>query len=348
MAEKEIKLKDILENCKSILYFLTNEDDKYARQLKYKDFMHKFYQLIDKIPKNSVLKAKGKVDIIIFTVIKNEFKALEKMFPLTEENKSVRSANLNGINAWEVDIERENSRDKLRALIVCIGESGDLECSIVAMRVFQEYNCDLAILCGIAAGLKEEIKKYSVIMSKEIVDYEPQRLESGGKIEYRPKHSEIHDKKLIRDIQSFEMKPDKWREIYKKIVKDYGEIVESEFNIELVDNSELKVGTIASGKKLFADGSSLKLLRKAIPSDKGIIAVEMESAGFCIACKEFKNTWLVIRGISDYGGKDKDDQFNKKYQHIAAFGAFTALLYFLQNHYIRETEPGGAMEDEEF
>ena len=89
-------------------------------------------------------------------------------------------------------------------------------------------------------------------------------------------------------------------------------------------------------------------MRKSITFKKGIVAAEMESAGFCIACNEFYNNWLVIRGISDYGGEDKNDKFNKKYQHIAAFGAFTALLYYLRNNYKRDNEEGGSMEEEDF
>jgi nucleoside phosphorylase len=334
MEEEE----NILESCKSIIHFLAMEKDEDVRLLKYKDFIHKINQL--QKSQKFVSKTKRKVDIIIFTVVKNEYNALKNLFSI-DKNTLINNKKLNGIKAWEVDIERSGGFDKLNALIVYIGEPGDLECSIAAMRVFQEYDCDLAVLCGIAAGLQNEIKKYSIIVSKGVVDYEPQRLESNGEITYRPKTYPINDKKLLRDIQYIETESDDWRKYYHKTILELG----SEFNIQQVEKSEFKVGIIASGKKLFADSDSLEILRNSITFDKGIVAVEMESAGFCIACNEFYNNWLVIRGISDYGGEDKNEELNKKYQHIAAFGAFTALLYYLKNNYKRDNEEGGSMDE---
>jgi nucleoside phosphorylase len=334
--------EDVFKSCKAIIHFLANENDEDVRQLKYKDFMYKFNQL--QTPPKSVLKAKTKVDIIIFTVVENEYNALKRLLPI-DKKTVINNKKLNGIKAWEVDIERSGGRDNLNALIVYIGETGDLECSIAAMRVFQEYDCDLAVLCGIAAGLPDEIKRYSVIISKGIVDYEPQRLEPDRKIIYRPQFYTINGKELMRDIQYMKTEPDDWRNYYIETVSKYGDIIESEFDIKQVEESELKVGIIASGKKLFADDDNLKILRESITFDKGIVAVEMESAGFCIACNEFNNNWLGIRGISDYGSTDKNDKYNKKYQHIAAFGAFTALLYYLKYNYKRTYEEGGSMDD---
>ena len=347
--------EDVLESCKSIIHYLAKENDEGVRQLKYKDFLYKFNQI--KTPPKFISKTKRKVDIIIFTVIPNEYKALKELFPINKDT-IIDNTKLNGIKAWEVDIDRLNNYNKLQALIVYIEEPGDLECSIAAMRVFQEYDCDLAVLCGIAAGLHNEIKKYSVIISKGIVDYEPQRLESGGKIfkilclkklqktkiTYRAKTYSIIDKKLLRDILYIETDPDEWRKYYHETVIKHGKINNSKFDIQQVEKAELKIGIIASGRKLIANDEILKALRKSIPIEKGIVAVEMESAGFCIACNEFSISWLVIRGISDYGGEDKNELSNKEHQHIAAFGAFTALLHYLKNNYRRETEDGGKME----
>jgi nucleoside phosphorylase len=337
-----MKEENIFESCESIIHYLAKENDEGVRQLKYKDFLYKFNQI--KTPPKFVSKTKRKVDIIIFTVIENEYKALKELFTINDE-KMVNNKRLNGIKAWEVDIERSKNQNKLDALIVFIGKPGDLECLVTAMRIFQEYDCDLAVLCGIAAGLPEEIKKYSVIISEGIFDYENQRLEPGGKITYRPEPYSLNDnKKLLRDMQFLVTDSDSWRKYYDETVLKYENIYNSGFDIKQIEKTILKFGIIASGKKLFADSESLKILRNSIPFDKGIVAADMESAGFCKACNELSINWLVIRGISDYGGEDKNEPSNKEYQHIAAFGAFTALLYYLENNYKRETEDGGTME----
>jgi nucleoside phosphorylase len=335
--------EDVLESCKSIIHYLAKEDDAGVRQLKYKDFLYKFNKL--KLPKNSILKRKSKVDIIIFTVTDKEYEALKCLLSINDNTK-IEDKIFNGIEVWKVDIKRNKNDNDLHALVVYNGVAGDLECLVAAMRVFQEYDCDLAVLCGIAAGLPEEIKKYSVIMSEGIVDYEPQRLEPNGEITYRPKHYNINNNMLLlRNIKTFARKSNDWREYYKKTVSQYGSIKNGEFDIKQIEGAELKVGIIASGRKLIANDDILETLRDAIPVDKGIVAAEMESAGFCTACNEFSINWLVIRGISDHGGEDKNDPSNKKYQHIAAFGAFTALLYYLKHIYKRTDEDGGTMED---
>lgn len=336
------KKEDIIESCKSIIHFLANEKDEKVRQLKYKDFMHKFEQF--NTPKNVILKSKTKVDVIVFVVVKNELKALKNLFALTSDNLSPKCEKLNGIKAWEIDINRNRNTDNLHTLFVFIGEAGDLECSIATMRVFQEFDCDLAVLCGIAAGLEEEIKKYSVVVSRGIIDYEPQKLLKNNEIEYRPNNYDL-DNKTIRDISYFETLEVEWKSLYKKNVEEYGNINASEFDISYVENAELKTGIIASGKKLFAGDDSLPTLQKFLTFKKGIIAAEMESSGFCIACKEYSIKWLVIRGISDYGGDDKNNKNNKKYQHIAALGAFAALTYYLQNLYSKDIEPLGSMDN---
>jgi nucleoside phosphorylase len=335
------KKENIIESCKSIIDFLVKENDPEVRKLKYQDFKYKFAPF--EKPVNIVTETKVKYDVIIFTVVKNELNALDKLLSFKTIGKSPK-VDLNGIKSWEIDIERENNFDNLNALIVFIGEAGDLECSIAAMRVFQKFDCDLALLCGIAAGLENEIKKYSVVISRGVVDYEPQRLEKDGKITYRPNNYDL-DAKTIRDATYLETEDEKWREYYQETIEKFGGINRSELDISLINGAELKAGIIASGRKLFADEDTLPILREFLTFKKGIISAEMESAGFCLACREFTKRWLVIRGISDYGGEDKNDKFNKKYQPIAAMAAFTAMQFYLKYIYRRDDEPSGSLDD---
>jgi nucleoside phosphorylase len=340
---KIMEEEDIIESCKSIIHFLVKEKDEGVRQLKYKDFLYKINQR--KTPPGFVLKKKGKVDVIIFTVIDKEYEALKCLFQINDNTK-IEDKDFNGIEVWKINNIKCVHGDDLRALIVFIGAVGELECSIAAMRVFQKYDCELAVLCGIAAGIHNERKKYSVIMSEGIVDYEPQRLEPNGKIIYRPNHYNIKNNMLLlRNINTLARESNGWREYYKETVSQYGNIRNGEFDIKQVEESELKIGIIASGRKLIANDDILGTLRDAIPVGKGIVAAEMESAGFCIACDEFSINWLVIRGISDHGGEDKNDPSNKKYQHIAAFGAFTALLYYLKHIFKRVDEDSDSTEE---
>lgn len=339
--------ENILESCKAIVKSIVEEANNKTRALKYFDFIDKF-NIATAVKKTEILPRK-KFDVIIFTIVPVEFDTLNKILNVSTDLND-EDYDLNGIWYYEFEIPRSYQRRSLKALVTLVGIAGDVNCSLACVNAFQKFSCDLSILCGIAAGVESQIKKYSTVVSQSIINYEFQRIEK-DRITYRPIPYSI-DRYNENITAKFVLHADKWRneffEAYDLLIKDENKALgkTNELNNDNVSyvtkeslkEVELKTGIIASGAKLLADGETIQDLRDNIPIQKGIIAVEMEGSGFSPACIEFKRNWLVFRGISDYGEADKNDLNNKKNQKIAAASAITAMIYYLKNLYRAEDE----------
>jgi nucleoside phosphorylase len=276
----------------------------------------------DYLPKNT---SKRKFDVIIFTVVPVEFQTLNRILNFAPKGKK-EDFTKKGFWYYEYILDRPGRGD-LSCLITMIGSAGDISCYSACSTTFEEFDCDLALLCGIAAGNKEDIKKYSAVIAESIVAYEYQRLEE-DKITYRPQYFSIdgYTKRLI-DKKDFHLH--EWTQLISEFVKKT-EIQLEEVKDYSIGDTELKTGVIAAGAKLIADGETLEVLKENIPIGKGIIAAEMEGSGFAPCCKEYNKEWLVIRGISDFGEDDKNNKLNKKHQPLAVAAASATMVYYLK------------------
>ncbi|MGI5167661.1 hypothetical protein ACQEU3_25250 [Spirillospora sp. CA-253888] len=96
-------------------------------------------------------------------------------------------------------------------------------------------------------------------------------------------------------------------------------------------------GPIGSGEAVIADRDSTTVAYLAAFNDK-ILAVDMEAGGLSLACHEGAvspgrpHGWLVVRGISDTAGADKNDDHHR----IASLHAAMALKHLLP--YLRVDE----------
>lgn len=313
--------KNILE-IKSIAYFLKNENKKEVRNIKYKDLLYKFNSL--SMEKQN-FNIKEKIDIAIFTANTKELDAFNRLLRFRDEDTK-EYKNINGLRVWKSTIERKN-KPNLTLIITMIGKAGNISCSLGCMRVLDFFDVKFSMLCGITAGL---ITKYSVVFSEGVVDYEHQRLEP-GKITYRPEPIMINTD-IAKNIPFFLEKQNYVKTELINLVKVHPEFDTKDFDINQLKSFSLEFGIIASGEKLLADNLTLNELSVMIPIEKGIIAGEMEGSGFSHACNEFKVPWIVIKGISDNGGNDKNE-INKKYQFIAALGSALSAIYYLKTEY---------------
>lgn len=334
----------LYESCRAIIECVSKEENSEIREIKLKDLLHRYDLLKDELEANgnngNVIttrkEEKKKFDIGIFTVVSVEFEQFKSILPFDEE-KSAELPDINGLDYFVAEIKRENGAPPLSVLVTLIGFAGNVSAAIACMRTFRRYDLGLSIICGIGAGVKGEIEKYSVVVSDGVFDYESQRLEE-NRITYRSDPIDIdeyHKRRFgyLSTIQS------KWKDDYLRYA-ELNLIDPSDFNIAELGNAKIKNGLIASGGKLLADGKTIQTLRETIQIKKGVLAAEMEGSGFASVCREFKKDWLIFRGISDLGeGEgDKDDPKNKKYQKIAAAAAAKAVFYYLSFLYTKPEE----------
>lgn len=360
-----ISLKQDFPNCN--YYFVTSNPTKTSAEIYDKKTAHNINTLMDKIfVENSLefqpqtvkeiksldtpvvltsnsqagaMLRKEKCNVVIVCVTPAEFEALDLIFNLNEKQPAKI---IEGNRFWKSTLTQTiNSNCELSIVIVMIGDEGNVPASNLISSIFHHYEFDLICIAGIAAGNKEKIDVYSTVLGSYIVYYENQKLVVGDN---EPRNKPIPmDNNRGKDLSVITNNHHsaKWKTAFESKLKQHNlEITNLDkvqgdwLNSDWFTKVKVSFGTILSGEKLFADGDTLLDLFKTNTVGKTALAGEMEGYGFALTCVTKRhNDWLVIRGISDYGGEEKNDPINKKHQNIAALSAMTLLEYYLQNVY---------------
>ena len=372
------RIEEILSNIKSIGYFLASHNDIEANaklhqeikdsegkdltsdivDLKLSDLQYNLDLLQKHFASNNVEKKlegekqkKAKINVAIVSIIDKEFDALNNVFNFKKTGTQIK---LNtGLRVWKSElIQKANENQKLSLLFAKIGSAGNLASFAISDMLLKNFEIDLMIMCGIAAGNEDKAKIYSAIIGNKIIYYETQKLiekkyknpktnkvQVDSEIRYRLEPLSI-SANLSHEIE--EVDKDRWIQKFLEVLKKNkikikrSELLVKQQWIDLNWKKKLEIGKggILAGEKLFADGKTLKNLCSKIQIGKEIFAGEMEGYGFAFACKQNdKSNWLVFRGISDFGGNEKSTPVNESYQIIAAYSAATLVYDYLENIY---------------
>lgn len=185
-------------------------------------------------------------------------------------------------------------------VIVKSSHMGNTPAAIVTKDLIRDWNPKYIMLLGIAAGYNDNGLKFGdLVISDTIFDYDYTK-EFDDKTNNRPRVFNS-DHYLLERIKSF--------------------ISENDIEYDLSDGSSCKpsimIGHIATGNKVIASTNYKEKIKNI--HDK-IIAIEMESGGVADAAKQLKTPIgiLVIKGISDMGDDEKDDDWHNYCAEVAA------------------------------
>jgi nucleoside phosphorylase len=227
---------------------------------------------------------------------------------------------------WFSTIQSRKTGKNQSIVITSIGTSGNIDSATATNILIQHYHPDLLILTGICAGIEGKVDLCDVVASEEVIGYEIGRLTSAG-LEQRPR-AEVPPNQILQDLRFFQKEND-WFDLFSKL---QATLNENQLPMEQNRNKPKScLGIIASGEKLFADGS-LNEIRKAF--HERIRAGEMESIGFSSVCNQFEIPWIVVKGISDFGNPlTKDGRLRDKYHFSAANAAASWIKVFIESGY---------------
>ena len=265
-------------------------------------------------------------DVAIFSVTPlTELRALLRVFGKNINDEPDFSDK--GQRFWKISIYNELKKRNLKAVVTAFGDQGNYVSSSVVSRILESIEPQAAFLCGIAAGYKEKVKFGDVVISTNVIGYEPIRLQSPPL------------KRPNFQTSTFEMKQNLWYfDIGQTHFKEYflnsqRQLNPNEKPMNLETSGDVKSNIhindiIASGEKLIADDSITKLREDF---HEKIRAAEMEAIGFAVACNNRtpQVPFAIFRGISDYGDNSKTDQW----QATASNAAAAALRAFLESCY---------------
>ena len=226
-----------------------------------------------------------------------------------------------------------------RLILSMVGEDRQVNAALAVRAFFDQFDVDLFILLGVAAGLQTHTNLGDVVCATSVVDVEGGRLEKLRPL-FRPVHANI-TKHLKRDLEHFDPYRVGWADALTKGVAAFDR---SRYDIPTATakwRPKFSTAHLASGEKLIVDDS---LPDTRVAFGEQIRAREMEAAGFCSACEDIPRPWMVFRGVADFGtaeSKDqptKDGEDRKAWQAPAALAAATACRLFLTTEYAIDGE----------
>ena len=237
------------------------------------------------------------VNIILVTAAKKEYCAVMSMGKRMGEKYT------------QVFLEEEDVAFNLvmygsHKVAVIRTEQGPAEKILTLQKVQRAINAQYVIAIGICYGMKEgKTKLGDVIVAKSIMDMSSKRTSDGG-IVARPKEWESGSTLygIFNQSRGFEL------------ASGEGEFV------------EVHTGVLTSENILFTSQDYKKKILDQVPHALG---GEMEGAGIMQAAKDGGYEGIVIKGIADWGDKDKEPY--RKWQKFVAGAAAKYVLYHLES-----------------
>lgn len=270
------------------------------------------------------------IDIGIFTVTERELLSLKIVLGI--DNTTRPDDNINGIQVWKTRIKGTASRPEMTAVLVFMAEQLNIASSVICTRILGLFRPRTAALVGVAAGVKGRVNLIDVIAAADVIYYEPESThEEGSGRRQVPFYTTPFMRRLLNGFSPDMKQLDKeFRRLADQLdVKARTAIVKKRFVPEIHN------ALILSGEKLIRDGNLPAFAKEY--HDKAYGAEE-EGAGFCKACAEYGIPWLVFRGVSDFGDKNKNKNKDEVFQPLAAIMAAVVALGFIKSALVIPTD----------
>lgn len=263
------------------------------------------------------------VDIGILTVLPVELNAAQRVFKID----ALSRVKAQGTVYFRHQIHSKLTNSEYSLVTTCIGSAGLSSASAATASLIQVFRPKLVVLLGIAAGQKEKLKIGQVIFAERIVSY-GSLVELEDKQETRPTMDTL-EHAIKQDLNVYQADDARCGRITEIFLGAGGEFLEPTnaqdlnwFSNHVMSKISPSISSLASGDILFRNEDKLRELRDLHGKIEG---AEMEAAGFIAAARQSSTSWLVVRGVSDFGDAHKDDRFHD----FAALTASSVLGDFL-------------------
>jgi nucleoside phosphorylase len=296
------------------------------------------------------------VDIGILTIREDEFRAILKAFP---DDHGIYKGRHREYTLRTADA---GQRERYRLAILHQIEQGNGEAQEAARDLCDDLQPSLLLVVGIAGGLpSDDISLGDIVLSTRVLDFsvaahkfqEDTTYDVGGgpiaksiaagvanlgarESELGDWWAELPSKPAVSLARGMLYGPKDWQQdVRKKLQAHYGKNVAARA-------PTFSAGRIASSDRLVKDP---ELLFPWITSARGILAVEMESAGVHRATRD-NTPMLSIRGLSDIVGLKRQDAWTK--YACASAAAFACGYLRTRPVWVRqsprpEADPGAAL-----
>jgi nucleoside phosphorylase len=234
------------------------------------------------------------VEVLFVTALEREYSAM-----VSELDRTLTAPP--GVRA-QFQLGEIDASARTRTVAVCVADRpGPIPAAITTYRAIEMFRPSVVILIGITAGIKGEVCLGDIVVPDTVMEYEATKV--------APANEEDRGRRIPLD-------PD-----LISTVKAWGKVSEVLEGISRLrpepGASSISTATMASGSKVIADAGRAKLI--AATSGK-VAAVEMEALGVVEACRRSNPTIraLIVKAVSDYADRKKDDRWHAFTTHAAA------------------------------
>jgi nucleoside phosphorylase len=235
--------------------------------------------------------------------------------------------NVAGQKIYLRQLQRPTGRD-LNLAISVVTKPRNASAAIATAKLLQAIRPlpELVLMSGIGGGVKSKVRLGDIVLATSVIDMAGGRAEK-NRLRRRDNHYTLKPAlaRQLSHLPSTVRTRGGWADSVRDGFRRHALYTNSRTPTDaFLDNAafEFVEGAVVSVEHLVADGS----LESMLDIDDRIRACDMEGSGFAQAAEECGVPWALIRSISDYGDEDK----NKEWQSLAAFGAALAARRFLE------------------
>lgn len=276
---------------------------------------------METIPFLSMPMNKRAITVLILTPLHLEYAAVSRH--LTDKKAMVKEG-----AAYEIGRFVGQHHD----YTVVLREPGmkNIDMALATERAIQHWSPDIAILCGIAGGIKD-VQKGDVAIARSAFNYDSGKESDNG---FLPRPVEYHFSEELLAYAQLVQRSDAW----KKRCTDGA------------PHAQVHIASVAAGDKVVAavENATYERITQFLSHCKFL---EMEAAGFGLAIQRHRNLHaLVVRGISDLcAGKAESDREGVDWQAVAAERASAVgveMLFILNaSNFIQSTHTSMEIKD---
>lgn len=254
--------------------------------------------------------SEDRVDGVVITALREEFDALISAIDDDSDCEFAEDSARSDDSVIAL-IGTSGGLEPFRVLLEWVGAAGPAESAASTATLLYETKAPWIILCGIAAGLEDEVSLGDVLVPTDVIDCDVAKLVDGhfnrSPTSY-PSHPMLERTAQAR-AATFMPSPAALA-LRPKFSKRDGPRADYDRGSRVVTGKKL-----AAGARVIADAAYANSLRLI---DRKICGIEMEGAGVGAAAKRMWRGQLVVKAVSDFANSEKDDRWHPYASRVAA------------------------------
>lgn len=255
-----------------------------------------------------------KKSVVIICAVDDEWTNAEEVFNINHKSRKKDKQGLYGFRYTH------NDCDDYDIYIVRIQRAGLVPAAAITASAILAFNPQLVAMTGICAGRSDKTQLGDIVVATQTFDYE------AGKIEDKVRRDRPKPEAISEDL----------RIALEEINSEFGNLIDEIPSDKTQNTTDLRIkihlGEMASGSSVVCNKKEIEKLTQKHDDIRG---VDMEAYGVAYAAMRLHTTWIVIKGIQDFGDGEKSEN-EKSYRQCAAYASALLLQKYLEKQDFRD------------